>query len=174
MERLQRLYLLNSRKDLVSKLNLYKNVNQISSIKYVNLSFSELKNKFSVALALAFLCLISNKKGKFNLKSRFSFSKTHGCSLKLKREEAFFFLENFLFFNLKNILDLEEGFSKSSFSETGTFSFTVKDVYAFSELGDNLFKLRILKNLNIAVLFSSQNRGENIQLLKSLGFLFKN
>lgn len=76
-------------------------------------------------------------------------------------------------FNLKNILDLEEGFLKTGFSDTGTFSFRIKDIYVFSELGENLFKFRNLKNLNVSILFSSLNKLENIRLLKGLGFIFK-
>ena len=173
MEGLQRSFLLNSRKDLVSKLNFYKNVNTVSTVKYINLSFFELKNKFLVCLGLCFLFLICNKKGKFHLKSRFSFSKSFGCNLKLHSEEAFFFLEKFLLLNLKNILDLEEGFSKTGFNDTGIFSFRIKDIYVFSELGENLFKFRNLKNLNVSILFSSLNKVENIKLLKGLGFIFK-
>ena len=56
------------------KLSYYQNVNEISSIKYIDLSFFELKNKFLVCLALCFLLLICNRKGKFQLKSRFNFS----------------------------------------------------------------------------------------------------
>lgn len=173
MECLQRSFLLNSRKDLVSKLSYYQNVNEISSIKYIDLSFFELKNKFLVCLALCFLLLICNRKGKFQLKSRFNFSKSFGCSLRLKSEDAFFFLEKFLLLNLKNILDLEEGFLKTGFSDTGTFSFRVKDIYVFSELGESLFKFRNLKNLNVSILFSSLNKLENIKLLTGLGFMFK-
>ena len=56
---------------------------------------------------------------------------------------------------------------------TGIFSFRIKDIYVFSELGENLFKFRNLKNLNVSILFSSLNKVENIKLLKGLGFIFK-
>ena len=173
MKGLAYFYLLkNSQKDLISK-NLYENINQISNIKHINLSFSKLRNKLFIILALAFLYLITNKKGRVILKSKFNSSKIYGCSLKLKYKDALFFLEKFLFVNLKNILDLEDGFLKSGLSDLGTFSFTVKDIYTFFELDENLSKLYILKNLNIMVLFSSDNKYENMQLLKSLGVMFK-
>jgi len=171
---LQKSHLLNSRRDLVSKLNFYKNVNEVSSINFLNLNFSELKNKPSVILGLGFLYLLANKKGKVSSISRSSFSKNMNCNLRLKKNEALNFIEKFLLLNLKNILDLEEGFSKKNFSETGTFSFTIKDIYTFSELEDNLFKFRTLKNLNISISFTSQNKYENMRLLQSLGFVFKN
>ena len=173
MKGLQQIRLLNSRKDLISKKNLYNNINQVSFIKYINLNFSELKNKTSTILGLGFLYLLGNKKGVVGFKSRSSFSKNYSCNLKLERRDAFCFLEKFLTLNLKNILDLEEGFSKKQISNTGVFAFSIKDIYIFSDLGDNLFKFRILKNLNISITFSSQNKDENIKLLQSLGFYFK-
>lgn len=171
---LQKSYLLNSRRDLVSKLNIYKNINQISSIKFLNLNFSEIKGKSTVILGLGFLYLLTGKKGKIMSNSRSFFSKNMYCNLHLKKGESLDFIEKFLSLNLKNILDLEEGFSKKNLSETGTFSFTIKDIYIFSELEDNLFKFRNLKNLNVSISFESSNKYENILLLQSLGFLFKN
>ena len=173
MKELQQIRLLGSRRDLVSKLNLYKNVNEVGFIKHINLNFSELKNKPSTILGLGFLYLLGNKKGTVGFKSRTSFSKNFSCNLRLDKEESFFFLEKFLYLNLKNILDLEEGFSKKQISKTGVFSFSIKDIYAFSELGDNLFKFRILKNLNISIAFSNKDKDENIKILQSLGFFFK-
>ena len=115
MEGLQRSFLLNSRKDLVSKLNFYKNVNMVSTVKYINLSFFELKNKFLVCLGLCFLFLICNKKGKFHLKSRFSFSKSFGCNLKLHSEEAFFFFRKILIIEFKKYFGFGRRFFKNRF-----------------------------------------------------------
>lgn len=165
--------LLVSRKDLTSKLALYDNVNQVSFIRYINLNFSGLKDKSSVILGLGFLYLLGNRRGELLLSSS-TFTKNLGCSLKLKGTEAFYFLQRFLQFNLSNILDFEEGFLKKSFSTMGTFSFVIKDIYIFSELGENLFKFRNLKNLNISIIFSNNNIKENILLLQSLGVVFKN
>jgi hypothetical protein len=164
----------NSQKDLISKYGSYKNVNQVSAIKNLNLNFSELKNKPLVVLGLGFLFLLTNKKGCASIVTRSSFSKNLNCNLRLDRVEAVSFLEKFLILNLRNILDLEEGFSKNNFSKAGTFSFTIKDIYVFSELGDDLFKFHNLKNLNISINFTSPERTENIFLLQSLGFSFKN
>lgn len=170
---LQKSYLLNSRRDLVSKSNFYKNINQVSIIASLDLNFSELKNKSLVILGLSFFYLLVGRKGKISRNPRASFTKNINCNLRLGRGGALLFLEKFLALNLKNILDLEEGFLKSNFSERGTFSFTIKDVYTFSELEDDLFKLRHLKNLNIAITFTNQSKQKNMQLLQSLGFIFK-
>lgn len=173
MRHLEKLKFLTFRKDMASKLVLYNNVNQISLIRYINLNFSGLKNKSSAILGLGFLYLLGNRKGKLLLSSSSSFNKSLGCNLKLEGDEAFYFLYRFLDFNLENILDFEEGFLKKSFSNMGTFSFVVKDMYIFSELAENLFKFRNLKNLNISIIFSKKGEQENMLLLQSLGFPFK-
>lgn len=173
MSYLQKSYLLNSRRDLVSKSNSYKNINQLSCINKVHLSFSGIKNKPMTILGVGFLYLITYKKGKIPIKLRSSFTKDFNCKLLLSRDESFLFIEYFLNLVTKNIIDLEEGFSKSNFSKTGTFSFTIKDIYAFSELEDNLFKFKDLKNLNLSINLSSRSVKENIELLRSLGYMFK-
>lgn len=163
----------NSKRDLVSKVLFYKNVNEVSSIDSLILNFSELKNKSLVVLGLAFLFLLVGKKGHSKIKMKKNFSKNFNCNVQLKSQEVFPFLEKFFYFNLPNILDLEGGFSKTFCSENGTFSFSVKDIYVFSELGDSLSKFQNLKNLNIVLNFSSLDRKENLFLLQSLGFVFK-
>lgn len=173
MRRLEKLKVLGFRKDMASKLALYSNVNQISLIRYINLNFSGLKTKSSVILGLGFLYLLGGRRGRLILSSSLNFTKSLGCNLKLKGVEAFYFLQKFLDFNLVNILDFEEGFSRFSFSDAGSFSFIVRDIYVFSEFSENLFKFRNLKNLNISIIFSSNNKDENVLLLQSLGFLFK-
>lgn len=163
----------SSKRDLVSKILFYKNVNEISSVDSLILGFSELKNKSLVILGLSFFYLLTQKKGYSKIKQKKIFSKNFNCSVKLKSFEIFLFLEKFFYFNLPNILDLEGGFSKKFCSDSGTFSFSVKDIYAFSELGDSLVKFQSLKNLNIVLNFSSMSKKENIFLLQSLGFIFK-
>jgi len=172
MFHLQKKYLFSSRRDLVSKFNSYKNVHQISFIKFMSLTFLKLKKKPLALLGLGFLFLVTNKKGCLALSSRKSLKKSFGCFVKLKNEEALIFIEKFLKLSFRNIMDLEEGFSKKSFSTMGTFGFFIKDIYSFSELGDVLFKFRNLNNLNIVFDFSSKDRYENIELLRSLGFIF--
>ena len=163
----------NSKRDLVSKFLNYKNVNEISSVKSMNLNFSELKNKSLVILGLGFFYLLVQKKGYSKIKTKKHFSKNFNCSVKLSEVEALNFLERFFYVNLLNILDLEGGFSKRFISGSGTFSFTIKDIYIFSELGDSLSKFQSLKNLNISLSFSNTNRVENIAVLQSIGFTFK-
>lgn len=169
---LKKFYLLNSRRDLISKFNHYENINKINSIKSIGFSFPSLKNKKFCLLGLGFLFLLTKKKGIIPSTSRKSFKNSFKCYLKLKEKDSFNFLENFLRLNLKNILDLDEGFSKGSFSSKGTFSFIVQDLYIFSELGESIFKFRNLRNLNIFINFKSFNKKENIELLRSFGFTF--
>lgn len=169
---LRKYFLKNTRRDLISKFNHYENINKINSIKSIDFNFSDLKNKKFCLLALGFLFLITNKKGFIPSLSRKNFSKNFRCRLKLNNKESLKFLEIFVRLNLKNILDLDEGFSSSSFSDKGTFSFMVKDLYVFSELGDSIFKFRNLKNLNIFITFDSFNNKENLELLRSFGISF--
>lgn len=169
---LQKFYLLNSRRDLISKFNYYENINKVNSINSIDFTFSGLKNKKFCLLGLGFLFLLTKKKGIIPLVSRKSFKKNFRCCLKLKQKNSFFFLENFLRLSLKNMLDLDEGFSKKNFSSKGTFSFIVQDLYIFSELGESIFKFRNLRNLNIFINFKSFSKKENIELLKSFGFSF--
>jgi hypothetical protein len=170
---LQKLYLFHTRKDLVSKFNYYKNINQVSRIKLLSLTFFKLTEKSLALLGLGFFFLINNKRGFISLSSSEKFlKKSFNSSLKLKDEEIFIFLEKFLKICLITIIDFEGGFSKKSFSTTGTFSFNLKDTYAFLELGEVLFKFRNLNNLNITFDFNRNNTIENMGLLKSLGFNF--
>jgi hypothetical protein len=168
----QKTYLLNSRRDLVSKFNSYKNINQLSFIYFLNFNFFEEKDKFLVVIGLGLFYLLTSKKGRISVVPRFTKSKN--CNLCLSGEEALLFLGRFLKLSLKNVLGLEEGFSVFNFSEIGTFSFMIQDIYTFSELEDNLFKLRNLKNLNISMSFTSHDKQENIEMFRSLGFVFQN
>lgn len=169
---LRKFYLLNSRRDLISKFNHYENINNVNSIKSTDFSFSSLKNKKFCLLGLGFLFLITRKKGVIPTPSRKNFNKNLKCHLKLKKTDSLNFIENFLRLNVKNILDLDEGFAKKNFSEKGTFSFIIQDLYIFSELGESVFKFRNLRNLNIFINFTSFNKKENLELLKSFGFSF--
>lgn len=92
--------------------------------------------------------------------------------MKLKDYEALNFIEKFLKISVKSVIDFEEGFSKKSFSNMGTFAIFIKDIFSFSELGDLLFKFRSLSNLSVVFNFSSKNKKENIELLRSFGFNF--
>ena len=175
MSHLHKFYLINSRKDLVSKLNSYKNVNEINCIQHIDLNFSELKNKSSVILCLSFFYLLTSKYGKQstslssgNKKAK----KNFGCSLRLSDKEVFHFIEKILFLNFDNVSELNEFFSKSNLSNNKTFSFSVKDIYNFSELGEDLFKYRFLKNLRIYFSFKDKEKKANFFLLQSLGFKF--
>lgn len=170
--RLQKIYLSHSRRDLVSKFGFYKNVYEISSVKYLDLSFLKVKKKTEVLFGLGFLFLISNKKGRLLLSSRKSLKKSFGCFVKLKNYEVLSFIEKFLSISVQNVIDFEEGFSKKSFSNMGTFAFFIKDIFSFPELGDLLFKFRNLSNLSVVFNFSSKNKNENLELLRSFGFNF--
>jgi len=141
-------------------------------VKYLNLSFLKLKKKTEVLFGLGFLLLISKKKGRLLLSSRKSLKKSFGCFVKLKGLDVLSFIEKFLKISVKNVVDFEEGFSKESFSNMGTFAFFVKDIFSFTELGDLLFKFRSLSDLNIVFSFSSKKKNENIELLRSFGFNF--
>lgn len=167
---LKKYFLKNSRRDLISKFNYYKNINKINSIKSISFNFHNLKNKKICLLSLGFLFLITKKKGFIPL----SFKKNFMCFLKLNNKNSLKFLEVFLKLNFKNILNLEEVFSFSSFSNKGTFSFMIKDLYLFSEIGNNIFKFKNLNNLNIFITFNSFNKKENLELLRSFGIFFFN
>jgi len=168
---LYKFYLKNSRRDLVSKLGHYENVNQVSFIKFINLNFLNLQRKSLVILGLGFLFFLTNKKGILSPFNRSS-KKNYNCFLKLKGKFLFAFLERLVQINLASILGFEEGLLKKSFSKTGTFSFQVEDIYTFLELGNDLFKFRKLKDLKIFFNFSQPSLKENILLLNSFGFHF--
>ena len=172
---LNRFYLVTSRRDLVSKFDSYTNVSELDFISYIDLNFSELKNKSFVALGLGFFYLLVGKRGRYILPStslKRGLKKKLICSLRLNRKQIFNFLEKLLFLNFDNVSNLKEFYSKNSLSKNKTFSFTIKDIYNFTELEENSFKFRNLNNLRIFFTFSNNNKKKNFELLKSLGFKF--
>ena len=94
--------------------------------------------------------------------------------MQLSSKESLNFLERFLLLNLRQVLELEDGFNKKSLSKNGTFSFVINDIHIFTELGEDLFKFRDLKNLTISIIFSNNDLNSNLFLLESVGFRFKN
>lgn len=174
MQGLYNSYFWVSRRDIVSKSKGYVNINEVSHVKFLLLKFLNLRNKAFALLGLSFLFLLTNKKGKVLSVSRKSFSKNIGCFLRLGPKDSLDFLERFLLLNFYRVMELEDGFSKKSLSKTGTFSFTIEDIHVFSELGDDLFKFRQLKNLTVSIIFSHNNLNSNLFLLESIGFNFKN
>lgn len=173
MQGLYNSYFQVSRRDIVSKNNNYTNINEVSRIRYLILSFLKLKNKSFSLLGLSFFFLLSNKKGRILSSSRKSFNKNIGCFLKLNAKDAFSFLEKFLLLNSPRSLDLKDGFLKKSLSRKGTFSFVIDDLHIFDELGEDLFKFQRLKNLSISIVFSKTFSNSNLFLLESIGFKFK-
>jgi ribosomal protein L5 len=173
MIELQESYLKNSRRDLVSKLNHYQNVHEISYIKNLTLSFLKLGSYVKAIMGIGLLFLVTSRKGRVIARSRSSFSKFRSCDVKLKKKTALSFLESFLFFNLNNILDLEDGFNKKNFSSKGTFAFNIRDIFSFVQLDEDLFKFRELKNLTVSLAFSKPSAKENTVLLRTFGIIFK-
>lgn len=174
LSRLRQVRYENSQRDLISKFNHYENVHEISTISFIDVEFSNLKKKSLCILSLAFVYILTGKKGCVSTRrKKNSNKKIDSAGSRLREPLDLIFLERFLLVNLPNIIDLEKGFSKSSLSNTGTFSFTVNDIYTFEELGDVLFKFRHLENLRVHLDFSRRNIKENIELLRSFGFFFK-
>jgi hypothetical protein len=60
---LEKHYLFNSRRDLISKSNVYKNINDISFINSINLEFINLKHKSICIIGLCFFLFIFRVKG---------------------------------------------------------------------------------------------------------------
>jgi hypothetical protein len=93
------------------------------------------------------------------------------CDLELvHHKDIFLFMEKYYY----NILYKEapERFLKSSLSNTGTFSFMIKDILDFVELEESIFRFRNLENFKVTFVFSTSKIVENLNLLRSLGFIF--
>lgn len=167
-------YFSSSKRDLVSKFKDYENISQLTYVKSLVFSFSSLKEKYLAILGLSFFYLLANKKGIITLsgKSSFKKKKSIGCKIKLNKEDSLFFLFQFLNLNFKNVSEAEECFLKKKFSNSGTFSFLIKDIHLFSNVGDDLLKLSGLSNLNIFINFKDSRKRVNLLLLQSLGFKF--
>ena len=173
MTHLQRFFLINSRRDLVSKSETYENINKLNSLVNINLNFSELKSKSFVILCLSFFYLLANKKGKyktFSSKVGKNLNKNLVCSLRLEKNEIFLFLEKILLVNFNNKSRISNLFFKRSFSNNKTLSFTIKDIYSFIEFEEELFKYRHLKNSLVYFSFLNKKKKKNSFLLQSLGF----
>jgi hypothetical protein len=169
---LEKHYLFNSRRDLISKSNGYKNINNISFINSINLEFINLKHKSICIIGLCFFYLFLGLKGNYGSYSRSNLKKTLYCSLNLNNnKDKFFFLEKFIFINFYNEL-INNKLKIKSLSNVGTFSFIINDLYKFLELDENLFRFRKLDKLKISFNFNIKNKKTILILLKSLGFSF--
>jgi len=175
MNYLNKVHSSSSKRDLASNPNqLHKNVNELSSLKSLTLNFSEIKSKKAGASGLAFINLLANKKGRMSFKGRReSTEKNIGCALKLSKGESLVFIDRFINCDLVSFLNSESSTLGSNFSEVGNFSFYIKDVFTFLDLGDSLFRFRDLENLNVSIVFSRKVGYGNSKLLRSLGFIFQ-
>lgn len=165
-------YLSNSRRDLISKSSSYKNINGLSKIDFLSLDFLKSKNSKSFAIrALCFFYFFLGFKGNVRLYSKPGLKKSIFCDLELvHRKDIFLFMEKYYY----NILYKEapERLLKSSLSNTGTFSFMIKDILDFVELEESIFRFRNLENFKVTFVFSTSKIAENLNLLRSLGFIF--
>lgn len=169
---LEKHYLFNSRRDLISKSNVYKNINNTPFINSINLEFTNLKHKSICIIGLCFLYLFLGLKGNYGSYSKSNLKRTLYCSLNLKsNKDKFLFLEKFIFINFYNDLTTNKVKMKS-LSNVGTFSFIVNDLYKFLELDENLFRFRKLDKLKISFNFNIKDKKGILTLLKSLGFSF--
>lgn len=166
-------YLFRSRRDLISKFNNYKNINELSLITAINLDFVGLKHKSASILGLCFFYLFLGLKGKTGFSLGKRLKKMMFCSLSLKKKNVFSFLEKYIFIHLYNSLSFDSNFKKQSLSNVGTFSFIINDIYKFLEFEESIARFRYLKNLKINFVFSKTLQKENLALLKSLGFSLK-
>ncbi len=164
--------------DLINKF-LYNNVKELPRIKKIVLNFGcknfELKNLAPSLLALE---LITNKKirvtkaKKANILLKIRKGHPVGCSVLLRNNNVYKFLDKLLIEIIPNLKDFKGiNSNKKNFDKTN-ISFTLKELITFKELEIYFYLFNKLPPLNITIVTNTKTRKELLYLINSLKFYF--
>lgn len=179
MHFLTHFYKKNLNYEFINKF-IYNNTKQIPKIKKITLNFGcktpEIKNLTASLLALE---LITYQKSKFtttkypNIVLKVRKGNPVGCKIELRNKKMVYFLENLLnevFPKIKNFDVLK--FNKKL--NHNTFSFKIKDNFAFKSIEEHYYLFNKLSELNITISTTTKKRTELNYLIKLLQFPIKN
>jgi large subunit ribosomal protein L5 len=158
--------------DLINKF-LYTQLNELPKLKKIILNFGcksfEIRNLSSSLLALE---LITTKRGNLTTSRRanilLKIRKGHpvGCSLILEKTYMYNFFFKLLTEVFPTLKDFK-GITGSKRSEKTSFSFTLKDLIAFEELGKHFYLFSNLPPLNITLITNTKTQKELFYLINS-------
>ncbi|MCY4513128.1 MAG: 50S ribosomal protein L5 [Bdellovibrionales bacterium] len=179
MSVLQDLYQKNVRSQL-QKEQSYKNVMEIPKVEKVVLSIcvsQAVKDPKILTSVQEDLNLISGqksvitkaKKAIANFKLREGMSL--GAAVTLRREKMWSFLDRLVHFALPQVRDFK-GLSPRSFDGRGNYNMGLKEQIVFPEI--NYDKVSAIRGMNITIVTSAKTDEEARNLLKGLGFPFRN
>ena len=157
----------------------YKNAMEIPKLQKITISCSlkdALQNsktldamaKDLTSIAGQKVVLRKSKKAISNFKLRENVN--IGCSVTLRRQNMWEFLDRFIAIACPQIRDFK-GFPEKSFDGRGNYSFGLKEHTVFPEVNyDQVDKIR---GFNVTIGTSAKNDGDALELLKDLGFPFR-
>lgn len=94
-----------------------------------------------------------------------------GAAVTLRREKMWSFLDRLVHFALPQVRDFK-GLSPRSFDGRGNYSMGLKEQIVFPEI--NYDKVSAIRGMNISIVTTAKTDGEARDLLKGLGFPFRN
>ena len=94
-----------------------------------------------------------------------------GAAVTLRRENMWSFLDRLVHFSLPQVRDFK-GLSPRSFDGRGNYNMGLKEQIVFPEI--NYDKVSAIRGMNISVVTTAKTDGEARDLLKGLGFPFRN
>lgn len=173
MHFLKKYYNNNIKYEFINKFTYNKNIN-IPKLKKIVLNFgcktADIKQLSSSLLAFE---LITSQKGKLsktktsNILFKIRKGNPTGCTVTLSKFNIFHFISKMIleilpklkiFFDFKSLKKLNYN----------TFSFRIKETFAFSELEEHYYLFNNLPILDVTIVTSSKTKNEIIFLLKSL------
>lgn len=169
--------------EIVTKLTEtfeYKNVMQVPKIKKIvlNMGLGEaIKNAKILESAAEELALISGQKPVITRakKSVAAFKLREGmpigCTVTLRREKMWDFLNRLINISLPRIRDFR-GVSGKAFDGKGNYTLGIREHIIFPEIQYD--KIDKIKGMNVTVVTSAETDKESKELLKLLGMPFKN
>ena len=93
-----------------------------------------------------------------------------GCSVTLRRERMYEFLDRLLTFSIPRIRDFR-GLSTSSFDGRGNYSIGIKEQIIFPEV--NYDKIDKIRGMDITIITSAKTDEEAFELLRAFGVPFR-
>jgi len=94
-----------------------------------------------------------------------------GAAVTLRRENMWSFLDRLVHFALPQVRDFK-GLSPRSFDGRGNYNMGLKEQIVFPEI--NYDKVSAIRGMNISIVTTAKTDGEARDLLKGLGFPFRN
>ena len=158
----------------------YKNVHQIPKIQKVNLNMGlgeALQNPKVIEEASKQMALIAGQKpvvtrakksiAAFKLREKVAI----GCMVTLRRQNMWNFLDKLIHVAIPRVRDFR-GISPRSFDGSGNYTMGIREQLIFPEI--DFDQIDQIRGMNITIVTSTDSDQESRDLLKGMGFPFRN